>query len=112
MEEGEDYEAEIEMCVRFLRLIMYQGKGKDGCLAHGNRNINANPMASLRLMDMNRPFRRITARKKIMSSVITSTAAINCQRLNWIHISTVAKFNIALECRSGILPGCTVYSPN
>jgi hypothetical protein len=28
VEEGEDYEAEIEMCVRFLRLIRYQCKGK------------------------------------------------------------------------------------
>jgi hypothetical protein len=30
VEEGEDYEAKIEMCVRFLRLIRYQGKGRMG----------------------------------------------------------------------------------
>lgn len=57
--------------------------GRDLVAAHGNRNINAKPMASFRFMDMKRPFRRITARRNIMSSVITSTTAMNCQRLNW-----------------------------
>lgn len=50
-------------------------------LTHGKRNINAKPTASLRRTDMKRPFRRTTARMKRRSSVITSTAAMNCHRM-------------------------------
>jgi hypothetical protein len=50
-------------------------------ITHGKRNINAKPTASLRRTDMKRPFKRITARMKRRSSVITSTAAINCHRM-------------------------------
>lgn len=59
----------------------FDGAGID---THGKRKMNAKPTASLRLTDMNRPFKRMTARMKRRSSVMMSTAAMNCHRLYYI----------------------------
>lgn len=52
--------------------------GSEG--SHGKRKMNANPIPTFRLTDINSPFKSATARKNRASSVITSTLAINCHR--------------------------------
>lgn len=47
---------------------------------YGKRNKKANPIANLRLNFINSPFRRATASTKMISSVMASNAAMNCQR--------------------------------
>lgn len=75
MDYGEDYKTGVRPLGLGLRLGMRMR------ITHGKRNINAKPTASLRRMDMKRPFRRITASRKRRISVITSTAAMNCHRM-------------------------------
>lgn len=64
-----------------LGLGNYSVSRKD---THGSRNMNANPIVSLRLRGMNSPQSRKTANPKMINSVAMSNATMNCQRLDLI----------------------------
>lgn len=74
----------IEILVSILALAAVET-----CLGeketHGNRKMNAKPIASFRFTDMKRPFSKATASVKRRISVNTSKAATNCHRLDYTH---------------------------